>query len=277
MTTLVQAPRSMSPISLRKVVSYLVLTVGAVIILIPFIWMVSTSLKPPTELFIYPPRLFPSVIRWQNYIEAPNASFIPLGQAVWNSLLFALPVAFFDVITSAVVAFGFARLRFRGSNVLFFIVLSTMMLPPQVTMIPLFILFARLGWVNTYLPLVVQALFGLTLPGVQTRLDCEDALTPAFFAQVVTQETQRALAAVDDPARIVPWVDAGRAPHDGDPMSAGHLRQLLGAAQGAGLQRFLYHHQGNLTPGEWAVMSALCGEPWQPLTSDYQPPDEFIL
>lgn len=124
---------------------------------------------------------------------------------------------------------------------------------------------------------VVQALFGLTLPGVTTRLDCEDALTPAFFAQVVTQETQRALAAVDDPARIVPWVDAGRAPHDGDPMTAGHLRQLLVTAQEAGLQRFLYHHQGNLTAGEWAVISDLCGEAWQPLTSAYQPADELVL
>lgn len=124
---------------------------------------------------------------------------------------------------------------------------------------------------------VVQALFGLTLPGVATRADCEDALTPAFFAEVVTQETTRALAVVDDPNRIVPWVDAGRAPHDGDPMTAGQLRQLLQSAEQAGLQRFLYHHQGNLTPGEWAVMSELCGTTWQPLTSAYQPPDEFVL
>lgn len=124
---------------------------------------------------------------------------------------------------------------------------------------------------------VVQSLFGLTLPGVENRLDFETALTPAFFAQVVTQETQRALAAVDDQARIVPWVDSGRAPHDGDPMTAGHLHQLLDTAQTAGLQRFLYHHQGNLTAGEWAVISAQCGTPWQPLTSTYQPPDEFVL
>lgn len=124
---------------------------------------------------------------------------------------------------------------------------------------------------------VVQALFGLSLPGVATRRDLETALTPAFFAQVVTQETQRALAAVADPAQIVPWVDAGRAPHDGDPMTAGHLRQLLQTAQDAGLQRFLYHHQGNLTAGEWAVISELCGTPWQPLTSAYHPPDELVL
>ncbi|MEZ4728902.1 MAG: hypothetical protein R3E79_17355 [Caldilineaceae bacterium] len=124
---------------------------------------------------------------------------------------------------------------------------------------------------------VVQALFGLSLPGVATRADCETALTPEFFTRVVTQETQRALAAVDDPARIVPWVDAGRAPHDGDPMTAGHLRQLLEAARDAGLQRFLYHHQGNLTAGEWAVISDLCGEVWHPLTSAYHPPDELVL
>jgi multiple sugar transport system permease protein len=146
--------------SIRLAMSYLVLSVGAVIILIPFIWMVSTSLKPSTELFIYPPRLFPTEIRWQNYLEAPNSSFIPISLAVWNSLLFALPVAFLDVFVSAIVAFGFARIRFRGSTTLFFIVLSTMMLPPQVTMIPLFILFSKLGWVNTFLPLMVQALFG---------------------------------------------------------------------------------------------------------------------
>jgi hypothetical protein len=124
---------------------------------------------------------------------------------------------------------------------------------------------------------VVQACFGLTLPGVRTRNDCEDALTPEFFAQIVTQETQRALAAVDDPERIVPWVDAGRSPHDGDPMTAGQLRRLLLAAQAAGLRRFLYHHHGNLTAGEWAVMSELCGEAWQPLTSPYHPPDELVL
>jgi multiple sugar transport system permease protein len=160
MTTLARGPSRTVSVSFLKLLSYLVLGVGAVIILIPFIWMVSTSLKPATELFIYPPRLFPSVIRWQNYIEAPNSSLIPMGQAVGNSLRFAIPVAFFDVFTSALVAFAFARIRFRGSNVLFFIVISTMMLPPQVTMIPLFILFSRLGWINTYLPLVVQAIFG---------------------------------------------------------------------------------------------------------------------
>ena len=124
---------------------------------------------------------------------------------------------------------------------------------------------------------VVQLLFGLSLPGVTTRQDIEDALTPEFFQTIVTQETRRALAAVDDPNRIVPWVDAGRNPHDGDPMPPGQLRQLLLTAQEAGLQRFLYHHHGNLTAGEWTVMSEICGTPWNPLTSDFTPLDEPVL
>ncbi len=124
---------------------------------------------------------------------------------------------------------------------------------------------------------VVEALCGLRLPGVSRREDLEDALTPAFFEGVVAHETCRALAAVDDPRRVVPWVEAGRNPHDGDPMPPGQLRQLLLAAQGAGLQRFLYHHQGNLTAGEWAVISELCGEPWRSLESNYRPADEPVL
>jgi hypothetical protein len=124
---------------------------------------------------------------------------------------------------------------------------------------------------------VTQALFGLALPGVTERADFETALSPEFFAQIVTQETRRALAVVDDPDRIVPWLDSGRFPHDGDPMSAADLKRLLAAAQSAGLQRFLYHHHGNLTAGEWGVISTVCGEPWNPLTSDYRPPDMAVL
>lgn len=124
---------------------------------------------------------------------------------------------------------------------------------------------------------VVRALFGLELPGVSNRTDLESALSPEFFETVAAQETRRALAVVDDPERVVPWVDAGRAPHDGDPMSAGQLRQLLRAAGSAGLRRFLYHHQGNLTAGEWAVISEECGTAWRPLPSGYQPADELVL
>jgi hypothetical protein len=75
----------------------------------------------------------------------------------------------------------------------------------------------------------------------------------------------------------VPWVDAGRFPHDGDPMPPADLQRLLAAAQSAGLERFLYHHHGNLTAGEWSVISSMCGRPWHPLESDYRPPDQTVL
>lgn len=124
---------------------------------------------------------------------------------------------------------------------------------------------------------VVELLFGIELPGVEDRGDFECALSPEFYQQVVTRETRRALAAVDDPGRIIPWVDTGRFPHDGDPMSARDLKLLLEAAREAGLQRFLYHHQGNLTAGEWTVISEMCGTRWNPRKSSYRPLDGLML
>ena len=124
---------------------------------------------------------------------------------------------------------------------------------------------------------VVRAFFGIDLPGVERRADLEHALTPEFYREIVGAETRRVLAVVDDPKRVAPWVDTGRAPHDGDPMSAADLAQLLQAARDEGLERFLYHHHGNLTAGEWVVISGLCGTEWQPRKSAYAPPDESVL
>ncbi len=116
---------------------------------------------------------------------------------------------------------------------------------------------------------VVGALFGLDLPGVTSLADFDEGFPQEFFDRVVTRESARVLAATDDPDRVVPWVDAGRRPHEGDPVSAGDLGRLLDATARAGLRRFIYHHHGNLTPGEWAVISRRCGTPWQTMA---QPP-----
>ncbi len=124
---------------------------------------------------------------------------------------------------------------------------------------------------------VVEAMFGITLPGVECLSDFESALSPEFYEQVVALETRRALAVVDDPNRVVPWLDTGRFPHDGDPMTAADLRRLLQTAGDAGLQRFLYHHQGCLSEGEWVVISEQCGRPWRSLASDYRPTDKLSL
>jgi hypothetical protein len=125
--------------------------------------------------------------------------------------------------------------------------------------------------------IVVEALFGIVLPGVEKLIDFEHAFSPEFFEQIVGQETRRAVAAVDDPNRIVPWLEAGRFPHDGDPLSPGDLQQILDAADESGLERFLYHHQGNLTAGEWTVISEKCGKRWNPMESDFRPADMMVL
>jgi hypothetical protein len=124
---------------------------------------------------------------------------------------------------------------------------------------------------------VVEALFGLQLPGVTASEHLDDPFPQSFFDTVVRRETERALAAVDDPEDVVPWVDAGRKPHDGEPMSAGDLRRTLRAAGDAGLRRFICVDHANLTAGEWAVVSAMAGRPWKPTVGGYEPPDIGVL
>ena len=125
---------------------------------------------------------------------------------------------------------------------------------------------------------VVKALCGLELPHIADRFDFESGFSPAFFDSVVAAETRRAIAAMGDPSRVIPWVDTGRRPHDGDAMTAADLRRILEASAGAGLQRFLYHNHGHLTDSEWTVISTLCGRSWRQLGREgYRPPDAAHL
>jgi len=121
---------------------------------------------------------------------------------------------------------------------------------------------------------VVRLLFGLSLPGVRRLSDLDGGFPPEFFSTVVAGETRRALAAMPNPGRVLPWVDTGRRPHDGDPIPAGDLRRLIRACRDAGLQRFLYHSHTHLTTGEWSVLCEECGTPWAGAqASGYAPPD----
>ena len=137
-----------------------ILIAGAVVVMIPLAWMLSTSLKVPSQVNKFPPIWIPNPVVWSNYINAVTIFPVPFYIFVRNSLFMSTLITIGTVMSNAIVAFAFARLRFRGSRVLFLIVLSTMMLPGQVTMIPLFILFSKLGWVNTYNPLIVPSFFG---------------------------------------------------------------------------------------------------------------------
>ena len=138
---------------------------------------------------------------------------------------------------------------------------------------------------------VASSLFGVDLPGIASLADFDAGFPAEFFEQVVSGETRRALAAVGDAGRVVPWIDAGRRPHFGDPVTAGDVGRILDASAAAGLRRFVYHHHGNLTPGEWAAITRRCGVPWQsvvlpsnqPIGPDgeggprYHPPDLPVL
>jgi ABC-type glycerol-3-phosphate transport system permease component len=141
-------------------VIHAILIAGAIIVMIPLAWMLSTSLKVPSQVNTFPPIWIPDPVVWSNYVSAVTIFPVPFYIFVRNSLFMSLSITIGTVMSNAIVAFAFARLRFRGSRVLFLIVLSTMMLPGQVTMIPLFILFSKLGWVNTYNPLIVPSFFG---------------------------------------------------------------------------------------------------------------------
>jgi len=136
---------------------YTVLTLGAIIMAFPFFWMVSTSLKEgEVAIFEYPPVLFPFPPVWRNYVEV----FIqqPLARALLNSVKVAVINTVGTLFTSALAAYSFAKIRFRFKNQLFMVLLATMMIPGQVTLIPIYVWFQRFGWVDTHLPLIVPAL-----------------------------------------------------------------------------------------------------------------------
>ena len=122
---------------------------------------------------------------------------------------------------------------------------------------------------------IVESLLGISMPWVTSRFDLELGFPPEFFETIVKSETRRMLAAAPSPDQVVPWVEAGREPHHGDPISAGDLHRYLAAAQEAGLRRFLYHSHTHLSESEWAVLSRLCGEPWFTGKPGYAPPDDM--
>ena len=145
-------------ISLRYVSTYAALTLLGGLFLIPFLWMISVSLQDAQGMFAQPFRWIPDRLRWENYAGALSA--VPFGRYLFNTTVITGSVLGLTLFSCTLVAYGFSRLRFPGRDMLFAVCISTMMLPGQVTMIPLYMAYARLGWVDTYLPLIVPSLFG---------------------------------------------------------------------------------------------------------------------
>ncbi|ANA81113.1 carbohydrate ABC transporter permease [Paenibacillus glucanolyticus] len=144
--------------SIETYVIYIILILAALAYIIPFLWLISGSLKSNTELFADPPVWIPSEPVWSNYVTAFQQ--FPFWLYFKNTLYICAMAILGGVLANTLVAYGFSRIEWKGRDALFIVVLMTMMLPFQVTMIPLFVLFQKFGWIGTFKPLVVPAFLG---------------------------------------------------------------------------------------------------------------------
>lgn len=183
MRTILQSTRNRSRV--QTLVIYPLLLAGAAIMLIPLIWLLSSSLKDSGRIFVYPPEIIPNPWRPENYPAVLEA--IPFMQFVWNTTFVTVLALIGQLASASLVAFGFARINFPGRNVLFIILIATIMLPYQVTLIPTFILFRMIGWLDTYAPLIVPYWLG----------------GGAFFIFLLRQFYMRLPLDLDDAA----WID----------------------------------------------------------------------
>jgi ABC-type glycerol-3-phosphate transport system permease component len=143
----------------QKVLTYALLVMGAVLLLVPFVFLVSASLKTEAEVNAGPLKLVPDVVQWGNYPKALAPDKMNFYPALANTVVITVLSVVGQILSCSLVGFGFARFRFRGRTVLFILMLSTMMLPAQVTMVPVFVLFRSLGLIDTFWPLILPAWF----------------------------------------------------------------------------------------------------------------------
>jgi multiple sugar transport system permease protein len=142
----------------RTGLRYLLLTAVAALMVGPFLWMVSTSMKTQGEIFRYPPQWIPEQWNLRNYSAIMDV--LPLGRMLLNSFTIAVSATIGQLASCALAAYAFARMKFRGKTPLYFVLLATMMIPPQVTMIPVFLIMKSLGLIDTLYALIVPAFFG---------------------------------------------------------------------------------------------------------------------
>ncbi len=141
-----------------NLIIYLMLIMGSLMFILPLFWALSSSFKSDYQVMQYPPQWIPSPLRWQNYPEA--LTYVPFWRFALNTLFIAAMAILGNLLSCTIIAYGFARLRTPGKNFFFILMLSTMMLVEPVRIIPLYIEFNTLGWIDSYLPLIVPAFFG---------------------------------------------------------------------------------------------------------------------
>ena len=202
----------------RSVLLHTSLIPAAFVFLLPFLWMLSTSLKPDVQFYSFPPVLIPSPFQWSNYPDA--VTYITFFLYLRNTLSIAVMSTIGVLISSSLVAYSLARIPWKGRTFLFILTIATLMLPFQVTMIPLFIVFKNLGWVNSWLPLIVPHWFGgalyifllrqffMTIPmelSEAARIDGANELK--IYYAIVLQLSKPALATVAIFEFIARWRD----------------------------------------------------------------------
>jgi ABC-type glycerol-3-phosphate transport system permease component len=140
-----------------RILIFCVLLFGAILFTTPFLWLLSSALKEPSKIWLFPPQWIPNPVRWQNFTEALSRA--PFGQYALNTLTIVAFNMAGTLLSTSLAAYAFARLRFPGRNIVFTILLSTLMLPWAVTMIPNYVIFRNLGWLDSFLPLIVPSWF----------------------------------------------------------------------------------------------------------------------
>ena len=202
-----------------RALSFLLVLAGVFIVLLPFFWMLSSAFKPESEIFRSPPQWIPRPVQWANLLK--SLTILPFSIYYRNTAIITAETMIGDVLTAAVVAYGFARFRFPGRGMLFILVLSTLMLPIQVTIIPRFMLFKAFHWLDTFAPIIVPAYFGgsafyifllrqffLTIPRELDDAAKMDGLGPfAIFSRIIFPLAKPALAIIAIFSFLYNWND----------------------------------------------------------------------
>jgi ABC-type glycerol-3-phosphate transport system permease component len=144
--------------TLGKLLGFLIVGGGGIIMMFPFLWLISSSLKAPNKIYVFPPQLIPDPVQWSNYSEVFSA--VPVLLYTQNTLLITVFSTIGTVLSSIIAGYAFGRLRFKGRDFIFSALLATLMLPYVVIMIPVYVMFSKVGWINTLLPLIVPSYFG---------------------------------------------------------------------------------------------------------------------
>lgn len=203
---------------LSTVLAHAVLVLLSAVFLVPLLWLITSSLKTDAQIFKFPPEWIPSPLTFENY--PGGLTFIPFWRFLLNTSILCVATVLGTILSCSLVAYGLARINWRGRNVLLYILLGTMMLPFQVTMVPVFVMFARLGWVDTLWPLIIPHFFGnafyiflmrqffMTIPGELTEAARIDGCTEwDIYRKIVLPLSKPVLATVGLFAFMATWND----------------------------------------------------------------------